>query len=107
MTNGIPAGGALGRVRPEDIIIAQDHLQALSIHLAMISHRADDEVARVLASHERLSVREVADAWRKVNRSLVEAIYRLDWISTTIRSQRDGILEALEVKTDQERRELN
>ncbi|WP_237213334.1 hypothetical protein [Falsiroseomonas oryziterrae] len=107
MTNGIPAGGALGRVRPEDIIIAQDHLYELTIHLGMISRRADDEVARVLASHDRITVREAIDAWRAVNRSLIEAIYRLDWIQTTIRSQRDGILEALEAKAAQERRELN
>lgn len=107
MDHGIPAGGALGRVRPEDVIIAQDHLSELAIHLGMILHRAEDEVARALANHDRLSVREALDAWRATNRSLAEAAYRLAWIATTIRSQRDGILAALEAEVALERRELN
>ena len=107
MTNGIPAGGALGRVRPEDITVAQDHLFDVSVHLTMIVRRAEDEAARVLAAHDRLTVREVVDTWRAANRSLAEAAYRLDWIQTTIRSQRDGIIAALEAELARERRELN
>jgi hypothetical protein len=107
MSNGIPAGGALGRVRPEDIIVAQDHLLDVATHLAIIARSADDEAARILASHDRFTVREAVDAWRTVNRRLAEATYRLDWIYTAIRAQRDGIVAALEADTARERRDLN
>lgn len=107
MDHGIPAGGALGRVRPEDITVAQDHLFDVTCHLVMVARRAEDEAARVLAAHDRLSVKEAVDAWRAVNRSLAEAAYRLEWIHTTIRAQRDGILAALDAVTLNERRELN
>jgi len=107
MTNGIPAGGALGRVRPEDITIAQDHLLDVTTHLVMIARRAEDDAARVLASHDRLTVRDAVDTWRAVNRSLAEAVYRLEWIHTTIRAQRTGIIAALEAEAACKRHDLN
>jgi len=64
-------------------------------------------VARVLASHDRLTVREAVAAWRGANRSLAEAAYRHGWIHMTIRAQRNGILVALDTEAARERHDLN
>ncbi|WP_270935990.1 hypothetical protein [Falsiroseomonas oryzae] len=105
MTEGIPADGAPARVPPEDFIVALDQLFAVWVRLNQLARLHDDEAARILAEYRSFTVGEAVEAWREVNRKMTETVHRLEWIETTMRGQRDGIVGALETAAQNEENE--
>ena len=100
MTEGISAGGAPARVDPEDFASNADHLYVTSAQLSQLANLHAQEVLRFSADPERYTAQEVVGAWQEANAKVNQAMQHLAFVTKAIRTQRDGVVAALETAAD-------